>query len=88
MSGMKGQTVGEGKEMYTLKELAEMFYTVEEIARLTKSSRAKWRKKISRKEIPIVRIGRHVRIPQSYVSKMLADGYEEAVSITTTDNGV
>jgi len=61
-------------------ELEEM-YTVAEVAALTKSSEAKWRKKISRREIPIIKLGRQVRIPKSYVNKMLADGFQAAARV-------
>ena len=59
----------------------EEMYTVAELATITKSSEAKWRKKISRREIPIIKIGRQVRIPKSYVTKMLADGFQDAVRV-------
>lgn len=38
------------------------FLRVSDCARITQTSQALWRKKILRREIPIVRVGRSVRI--------------------------
>lgn len=38
-----------------------------------------WRKAILRREIPYVKIGRSVRIPEEVVTRMIADGWREPV---------
>jgi len=38
-----------------------------------------WRKAIARREIPFVRLGRSVRIPQEVVDKLIQQGWQDPV---------
>ncbi|GJL67838.1 MAG: hypothetical protein NPIRA06_04730 [Nitrospirales bacterium] len=38
-----------------------------------------WRKAIARRQVPFVRIGRNVRIPEEYIEKLIAEGWYEPV---------
>lgn len=54
--------------------------TVQEAARLTERKVATWRKDIFLRKVPVVRIGRQVRIPFSAIQAMIQRGYSPAVS--------
>lgn len=45
---------------------------------------ATWRKAIARREIPFVRIGRSVRIPQEFIEDLVTKGWREPVKSTAT----
>ncbi len=42
-------------------------FSIAEVARLTGTSASFWRKAISRRTVPVVRLGRAVRIPEAAV---------------------
>jgi excisionase family DNA binding protein len=48
------------------------------LAKQTRMSPAWWRKRITRGEIPVVRLGRSVRIRESDVARFLVDRSREA----------
>jgi excisionase family DNA binding protein len=53
--------------------------TVVEAERLTGRKRSTWRRDILERKVPIVRIGRQVRIPLAYIEEMVRRGYRPAV---------
>lgn len=55
--------------------------TVDEAYRLTKRSKAAWRADIRRRKVPVVRIGRSVRIPIEAIEKMIRAGWSDAISV-------
>lgn len=59
----------ESKKLLTLKECEER----------TKRKVSTWRKAIARREIPFVRIGRSVRIPQEVIEEIVQKGWCEPV---------
>jgi excisionase family DNA binding protein len=57
----------------------EKCYTVFEAEDLTGRKASTWRSDILKKKIAVVRIGRSVRIPESEIKRLLAEGYSPAV---------
>lgn len=51
------------------------------VARLTDTKPSTWRKRIQRREIPFTRIGRCVRIPRSFVEKLIREGMREPITL-------
>ena len=52
-------------------------YTLEECEHRTKRKISTWRKDILLRKVPVVRIGRNVRIPKEYVDSLIARGWRE-----------
>jgi len=53
--------------------------TLAECERVTGRKVSTWRKAIARREIPFVRIGRSVRIPQEFIEDLVTKGWHEPV---------
>ena len=58
--------------------------TLKECEKLTKRKVATWRKAIAQREIPFVRIGRSVRIPQEVIDEMVTEGWRDPVKTQIT----
>ena len=59
------------------KKESKNLLTLKECEKLTKRKVATWRKAIARREIPFVRIGRSVRIPQEVIDEMVHQGWRD-----------
>lgn len=59
----------------------QILLSVFSAARITDTKPSTWRKKIQRREIPFVKLGRSVRIPYSYVQGLVKTGWREPVTI-------
>lgn len=59
--------------------MGEKLLTVFECEARTGRKASTWRKAILRREIPYVKLGRSVRIPEEVVDRMITDGWREAV---------
>lgn len=57
----------------------EKLLTVFECEARTGRKAATWRKAILRREIPYVKIGRSVRIPEEVVDRLIKEGWRAAV---------
>ncbi len=54
--------------------------TLEQCEAITGRKVSTWRKAIYRREIPYVRLGRSVRIPQEFIEDLVAKGWNEPVN--------
>ena len=59
--------------------------SIAELAFLTSTCEATWRKKIARGELQVLRIGRAVRIPEHVVQEILVRGLGKADASTEAD---
>ena len=59
---------------------SEELLTVFDCERITKKKVPWWRLAIARREIPIVRLGRSVRIPREFVEQMIKQGWENPIT--------
>jgi len=69
--------VSEGKESMRLERLM----TVAQAAELVNTSERFWRRMIAERRIRFVRVGRHVRIPESALREFIAAGLVEPVTL-------
>ena len=53
----------------------EELLTLQECERITKRRVATWRKDIRLKRVPVVRIGRQVRVPKEFVDRLIVKGW-------------
>lgn len=56
--------------------------TLAEAEARTKRKISSWRRDIRLRRIPYVRVGRNVRVPESYVNQMIIDGWREPIELT------
>ena len=56
--------------------------TVFDLERITKRKVSTWRKAIAQGQVPIVRIGRSVRIPAEYVEELIREGWVDPAEPT------
>ncbi len=73
---------GRPEEESLEEKRSEELLTVFDCERITKKKVSHWRKAISRREVPIVRLGRSVRIPREFIEKMIKQGWENPVELT------
>jgi excisionase family DNA binding protein len=66
-----------------MEKTSERLLTVFQCEDITGRKVATWRKAIAERRIPIVRIGRSVRVPHEYVQELIAAGWQDAI---VTDN--
>ena len=59
--------------------------TVFDLERITKRKVSTWRKAIAQGQVPIVRIGRSVRIPAEYVEELIRRGWVDPAKPTHED---
>ena len=55
--------------------------TLGECERMTGRRVSTWRKAITQRQIPVVRLGRSVRVPLEVVEEMIADGWQDPVNL-------
>ncbi len=58
---------------------SEKLLTLAECQELTGRKIPTWRKDIYMKKVPVVRLGRGIRIPKEFVDKLIADGWQDPV---------
>jgi excisionase family DNA binding protein len=61
-----------------MREVGKLL-TVQEAERITGRKASTWRKDILNRRIPVVRIGRQVRIPAEAIQALIRKGYRPAV---------
>jgi excisionase family DNA binding protein len=64
-----------------MERTSERLLTVFQCEDITGRKVATWRKAIAERRIPVVRIGRSVRVPHEYVQELIAAGWEDAVAV-------
>ncbi len=62
-----------------MKRATQKLLTVFQLEELTGRKVSTWRKAISQRRIPVVRIGRSVRVPAEYVERMIEEGWRDPV---------
>ncbi len=62
-----------------MKRTTQRLLTVYELEALTKRKVSTWRKAISQKRVPVVRIGRSVRVPVEFIERMIEEGWSDPV---------
>ena len=62
-----------------MKRTSERLVTVFELEQLTGVKVSTWRKAIAQRRIPVVRIGRSVRVPYEFVQKLIQDGWRDPI---------
>jgi hypothetical protein len=71
--------------MNTIEERGSVnLLTLAEAEARTKRKISSWRRDIRLRRIPYVRLGRSVRVPESYVNQMIIDGWREPVGLDET----
>ena len=63
-----------------VKRITERLLTVFELEQLTGRRVSTWRKAILEKRIPVVRLGRSVRVPIEAVQRMIDEGWQDAIA--------
>ncbi len=63
-----------------MKRTTEKLLTVFELEQLTGRKVSTWRKAISEKRIPVVRLGRSVRVPIEAVQRMIDEGWRDPIA--------
>ena len=64
-----------------IQRMPQKLFTLMELEEITGRKVATWRKAIARREIPFVRIGRSVRIPQEFIEDLVSKGWCEPVKL-------
>ena len=62
-----------------MERSTQRLLTLSECEAITGRKVSTWRKAIARREIPFVRLGRSVRIPQEVVDKLIQQGWHDPV---------
>lgn len=62
-----------------MKKTSKKLLTVFDLENLTGRKVSTWRKAIAERKIPVVRIGRSVRVPYEVVQRLIEDGWRDSV---------
>ena len=62
-----------------MQKTTKRLLTLAECEARTGRKVATWRKAILRKEIPVVRLGRSVRIPEEFIEDLIKQGWSDPV---------
>jgi excisionase family DNA binding protein len=62
-----------------MKKISQKLLTVFELENLTGRKVSTWRKAIAERKVPVVRIGRSVRVPSEFVERLIEKGWRDAV---------
>ena len=62
-----------------MQKKTKKLLTVFDLENLTGRKVSTWRKAIAERKIPVVRIGRSVRVPYEFVERLIEDGWRDAV---------
>ena len=68
-----------------MKKTTKKLLTVFELENLTGRKVSTWRKAIAERKIPVVRIGRSVRVPYEFVERLIENGWRDAVENNPND---
>ncbi len=69
-----------------MQKKTKKLLTVFDLENLTGRKVSTWRKAIAERKIPVVRIGRSVRVPYEFVERLIEDGWRDAVESATKDS--
>ena len=69
-----------------MQKTTQKLLSVFDLENLTGRKVSTWRKAIAERKIPVVRIGRSVRVPYEAVQKLIADGWCDAVENNPNDS--
>ncbi|MCB0384951.1 MAG: helix-turn-helix domain-containing protein [Bdellovibrionales bacterium] len=62
-----------------MQKTTQKLLTVFDLENLTGRKVSTWRKAIAQRKIPVVRIGRSVRVPYEAVQRLIEEGWRDAV---------
>ena len=63
----------------TMRRTSQKLLTVYELEEMTGRKVSTWRKAIAQRRIPVVRIGRSVRVPAEYLERLIEQGWRDPV---------
>jgi excisionase family DNA binding protein len=72
------------REEVAMREFTRLL-TVQEAERITGRKASTWRKDILTRKVPVVRIGRQVRIPLEAIQDLIRKGYHAPVALSPED---
>ena len=64
-----------------MEPVKQRCYPIEQCAALGFWKEATWRKKVLRREVPYLKIGRSIRIPADFIEKLLRDGRRDPIEV-------